>query len=83
MWVIHHFRVLPTDDRFLKLSDDVKMMLFYGWVELPNSDEIRAGYVERNRIEFTEQDALELLDYGYSPEQTARIRRELESVGNA
>ena len=50
--------MLPTDDRFLKLSDEQKQYLFVGFLELAPDNELRAAYhaefAPRNKEELGE-----------------------------
>lgn len=84
MWVIHHFRVLPTEDRFKQLSDRTKLLLLYGWLNHPKSEDRHAAYVKQmqdGQTKFTDEHAQALREQGMGDEQLAFIQEQLREAG--
>jgi hypothetical protein len=82
LWVCHHFRVLPTEERYKRLTDNQKNLLFLGWLELPTSEQIKEWYTKKiGEPVVTEQDAKDFVKLGYSKSQIKRIREQLENAG--
>jgi hypothetical protein len=72
--MMEHFRVLPTDERAERVSDEQIDMLFQYWLDY-DEDVIRRVYRERqaerlNKPRFKKKD---LLNLGYTEEQIARM----------
>ena len=82
LWVCHHFRVLPTEERFKKLTERQKALLFQSWLELPTSGALKKWYAKRDSEPVvTDEDAKNFKNLGYTPEQIRRIREQLENAG--
>ena len=82
LWVIHHFRVLPTEKRFKQLTDNQKYLLYIGWLELPTSDQIKKWYDRKSDDPvITKDDAKNFEKLGYSKEQIKRMKEQLENAG--
>jgi len=80
--VCHHFRVLPTEERYKRLTENQKYLLYIGWLELPTSDQIKQWYVKKaGEPVVTEEDAKNFEKIGYSKAQIKRIREQLENAG--
>jgi hypothetical protein len=80
--VCHHFRVLPTDDRFKRLTENQKNFLFTGWLELPTSDQIKEWYTKReNEPVVSDEDAENFKKLGYTDAQIRHIKEQLENAG--
>ena len=82
-WIIHHFRVLPTDERFERLTDRQKDLLFCTFVELPTEEESRELYLEQKRNrEFMEDGGMadDLRNLGYNEDQITDIMRDIASA---
>jgi len=78
LWVCDHYRVLPTDERFLNLSDEQKNLLFVGYLERATDEAIYQSYHSKPEMAVTDEDADVLTKAGYSPAQIRRIRYNLE-----
>jgi len=79
LWVIHHFRVLPTDHRFKSLTVNQKRLLLESWMNLPTSDQLKEyQYRTTEDPEITTKDEELFALAGYSPEQIARMKDQLE-----
>lgn len=81
LWIIEHFRVLPTDERYLGLTDAQVSIIINNWLYSLGDEDLKRFYWEKKLGE--EKDlpgADDLSELGYSPEQIERIRRELSGV---
>ena len=82
LWVIHHFRVLPTEERFKRLTKNQKYLLYKGWLELPTSEQIKEYFTKRaGDPVITDDDASNFKKLGYTPEQIRRMKEQLENAG--
>lgn len=73
-----HFKVLPTDERFLALTDLQVGALFSNWLySLPEDELWRAYWTERKRKDKPKMGAEELKDIGYSESEIQAILKEL------
>ena len=84
LWICHHFRVLPTDKRFKRLTENQKTLLFHGWTELPSSEQIKRFYDKKSGdpvIDDTAEKNFKKL--GYSSKQIQKMKGELEKAGFA
>lgn len=82
LWVCHHFRVLPTEDRFKRLTQRQKDLLYLGWLELPTSDQIKSWYTQKQgEPVVTDSDAKNFKKLGYTGEQIKRIKEQLSKAG--
>jgi len=88
LWIINHFRVLPTEDRYMRLTERQKSLMITGYFENPIPDEARLAYrasidADSNGIRgLTETDKVNLMNrFGYSNEQLDRIEKGI--AGNA
>ena len=80
LWICNHYKVLPTDDRFKRLGDEQKYMLFKAYLEQPLSDEIHKAYRQsKPTLDTTTENNLKKL--GYTPEQLRRLQHEIEKAG--
>lgn len=81
MWVIHHFRVLPTDPRFERMTDRQKLLCLEGYLNLSTSDEVRLEHLNKLLTPKVDETAAQgLMGHGYSKEQVAEIQKELMKV---
>jgi hypothetical protein len=82
LWVCHHFRVLPTEDRFKRLTEDQKVLLFFGWLENPSSDQLKRHHDRRATDPVIDDVAAEnFKKRGYTSDQIKRMREQLENAG--
>lgn len=73
---------MPTDDRFKQLTDRQKLLLFYGWVELPSSEQIKRHHDRKGEIPVIDDStADDLKKLGYTPKQITKMREQLENAG--
>ena len=82
LWICHHFKVLPTEDRFKRLTPRQKDLLYVSWTELPTSDQIKKWHADKkgNPV-VTGEDAKQFRKLGYTPEQIKRIKEQLKNAG--
>jgi hypothetical protein len=81
LWVCHHFRVLPTDDRFKELSFRQKLLLFRSHEYLPTDDDLRYSSLVQRRARSESLPTGDLKRMGYTPEQIKRMKEQLEAAG--
>lgn len=74
--------MLPTEDRFKRLTASQKNLLWLGWTELPSSDQIKQFYDKKSDDPVvTPEDEKQFKGLGYSSAQIKKIRGELEKAG--
>jgi hypothetical protein len=76
LWVVEHYRVLPTDPRYKELTDDQIELLFVNFLTTLTPDEQRRFYIQKLAEEQEEAQfpVEEFKKLGYSEEQLAEIR---------
>ena len=79
LWIIEHFRVLPTDERFLRLTDEQIAVIINAWLAAPGDDELKRVYwTERDKKTKPMPDDSDLSGIGWSPEEIEAIKAELK-----
>ena len=82
LWICHHFRVLPTEERFKQLTENQKHLLYFSWLELPSSDQIKMWHDKKaGEPIVTESDAKDFEKLGYTKAQIKRIKEQLSNAG--
>lgn len=82
LWVCHHFRVLPTDDRYKRLTGNQKVLLFVGWKTLPSSDQIKQFFDRKDSDPAIDKTtASNFRKLGYSQAQIRRMKEQLVNAG--
>lgn len=82
LWVCHHFRILPTDKRYKRLTENQKYLLYIGWLELPTSDQIKLWYTKKSgEPVISEEDETNFKKIGYTSAQIKRMKKQLENAG--
>lgn len=82
LWVCHHFKVLPTDDRFKRLTPRQKDFLYLGWLELPTSDQIKEWYTaKKGDPVVSTEDSKNFQKLGYTSEQIKHMKDQLKKAG--
>lgn len=77
LWIVEHFRVLPTDERYLSLTRHQISVLLNNWLySLPEDDMKRSFWKEQQDVGPSEKDLAAL---GYSPEQVKAIKADLHA----
>ena len=75
-WVIEHFRILPTDERFKQLTEDQMELLFCYFVSNPTDEQYRkAHYSNLSKEEVMEtlpEDKIK--EMGYSEKELKDIK---------
>jgi hypothetical protein len=84
LWVINHFKVLPTDDRFKRLTQNQKSLLLQGYLESPDSSSLKLYFLEEQKkdISFSEDEEKALLDSGYDTKQLEKIKKEIAKLSS-
>ena len=76
LWVIEHFRILPTDERFKRLTEDQMELLFYYFVSSPTDEQYKKAHYsnlsKEEVIETLPEDKIK--EMGYSEEELKDIR---------
>ena len=79
---MHHFQVLPTDERYKNLTERQKALLFHGWLHNARSDDLYRYQREKDTEPgITGDDEQDFRKAGYSTEQVNRIKAELRKAG--
>jgi hypothetical protein len=77
LWVCEHFRVLPTEDRYKKLTDLQAGLLFSNWLNSVPDDTLRREYWSSISKKPKAPSREELAAIGYKPEQIDQIIKEI------
>lgn len=78
----HHFRILPTDERFKRLTENQKYLLYIGWLELPTSDQIKLWYDKKSSEPMISgEDETNFKKLGYTSAQIKKMKEQLENAG--
>lgn len=83
LWVIEHFRVLPTDSRFKELNEDQMELLFCYFINsLTDEQYKRAYHTKMSRKEVVDTMPKDLMkDMGYTEEEIGNIAQGLTIGG--
>lgn len=73
--------MLPTEERFTKLTDLQKQLLFVGYLEHPTSEQLHAANWSADTDQVTDEDEEHFKDLGYTQEQIDRMKEQLEAAG--
>lgn len=83
LWICHHFRVLPTEKRFKRLTEKQKVLLLHSWIELPTSEQLKAVNHDESRLPAIDDTTEEnLLNVGYTQEQIDTIKEQIADGRN-
>jgi len=83
LWLIEHFRILPTDKRYKKLSEDQIEILFCNFLSSPIDEEYKNTY----RKGMSKTDVIKTMpkeifkEMGYSEEDMKKIGQEIVMSG--
>lgn len=80
LWICRYFKVLPTDERFQRLTDNQKHILLMSFFESPLDELAHMLYHEKSYGSITDEDKKSFKDMGYTDEQISRI---IENVATA
>jgi len=83
LWLIEHFRILPTDERYKKLSEDQIEILFCNFLSSPIDEEYKNTYRQgMSKKDVVKSMPTELFkDMGYSEEDIKQISQEIVMGG--
>lgn len=78
LWLIEHFRILPTDERYTRLSDTQVSVLVNNWLNMPDEYEMKRSYWEKKlkTIAANPPPVDQLREIGYSDEEIRKIQAE-------
>lgn len=77
LWICRYFKVLPTEQRFLALTDEQKHLLVSSFFEMPLDELAHRSYHDGKRIDISQNEAEHLKKAGYTGEQIEYMRRQL------
>jgi len=82
LWVIEHFRVLPTDRRYKELLEDQIELLFCNFLSSPTSDDYRESYYREKSAEAVVDSLPEeaLKKMGYNEDDIKKIAEEVRKI---
>lgn len=77
--MLEHFQVLPTEERYKKLTTDQVEVLFLNFLMSPTAEEYKNAYREGKREEQAEEDfpKEELEGMGYTEEEIEQMKQDL------
>ncbi len=75
LWVIEHFRILPTDKRFKRLKWDQVELLFVNYISQPSDEQYRQTYIESKQKEIEEIPESSMLNMGYNEDEIKEIAK--------
>lgn len=74
--------MLPTDKRYLRLTERQKLLLFHGYVQRAPDEAIRESIARENTPLLGEGDKVNFVKVlGYTPEQVRRMEENLRRAG--
>lgn len=74
--------MLPTERRFLDLSDRQKYFLFMGFLETATPEQIRQYYIDSKiQMQIDDSTAANLKNLGYTEEQIRFMQSQLKLAG--
>ena len=72
---MEHFRILPTDKRYIELRFEQKELLFLSFLTLPTDEEYRSAYLKSHKAPTVPDEIL--ADLGYDLDEIEKIQKEL------
>lgn len=83
LWLIEHFRILPTDERYKKLSEDQIEILFCNFLSSPIDEEYKNTYRQgMSKTDVIKSMPTELFkDMGYDENDIKQISQEIAVGG--
>ena len=79
-WICSQFKVLPTEDRFKRLGAEQKYLLFIGFLEQAQPEDIHRAY-HSGRARFEGVVLKDLKKMGYTDKQLAKMKDQLAKAG--
>lgn len=77
LWLVNHFKVLPTDPRYRALNDDQIELLFSSFLQMPTEEQWKSWYARQKREERLDLPVDELKGMGYTDADIEKIKKEL------
>lgn len=74
-----HYRVLPTDPRYLALTDEQVEVLFFSFLSMPTEEQWKEWYRKQKAESRLDIPVEQLKEMHYSDAEIAQIRKELAS----
>ena len=83
-WIIHHFKVLPTDKRYKTLTQNQKYLILMSYLYAPTSEEMRLSVLkaeyEAKQRSFTDEEKEALIREGFKVEDLEKITKDISSM---
>jgi len=80
LWVIEHFRILPTDKKYQDLTDLQAELLFLNFLKSPDESFYKKAYQKKIKEDALELPAEKLKEMGYNEEELKQINMELSQI---
>lgn len=80
LWICDHYQVLPTEDRYKKLTEKQKYLLFLGFVDQPTDEQMHRSYRASKTTYIGKEEKQNLSALGYLPEQLRYMQDQLEKA---
>lgn len=78
LWICEHFGILPTDNRYKRLSDLQASLLFTNWLLSPEEQDVKIAYwTEKSSLNKSLPRREDLKAIGYSDAQVDEILKEI------
>lgn len=75
LWLIEHFKILPTDERYLKMSRGQISLIMGYWLDSASEEDMKRAYWEGLKKSAPTDDQLKEL--GYSQAQIDAIKADM------
>jgi len=74
--------VLPTEERYKRLTENQKYLLYIGWLELPSSEQMKLWHDKKAGDPIiTDEDAKNFKNLGYTKDQIKHMKEQLQNAG--
>jgi len=80
LWVIEHFKILPTDKRYQELTDLQAELLFLSFLKSPDDSFYKQTYQKKTKEDNLELPIEKLKEMGYNKEELAQLNIELSQI---
>ena len=74
--------MLPTEERYKRLTENQKYLLYVGWLELPSSEQMKLWHDKKAGDPIiTDEDAKNFKNLGYTKDQIKHMKEQLQNAG--
>ena len=81
IWLCNYYKVLPTDERFKRMHEEQKYLLFVGFLEQSLPEHVHMNYWNSKTAMLTEEDTTNLEKRGYNVEDLNWFKEQLKKAG--